>query len=496
MRRQILFFFSLAIFFFVGRAQSLVAQTSGCFSLVAGRNTTADGAVLLAHNEDDSGEQVVILHLQPAIQEITDEPIRLLKGGLVAPDPTTAGYLWLQMPGMLFSDSYVNCHAVSIVSNACPSRETDGEIENGGISFWLRRLLAERAHSARHAVQLAGHWIETYGYDSSGRTYIIADRDEGWMLAVVQGKHWAAARVPNDHVAVIPNHYTLGYIDLSDTTHFLGSSDLIDYAEQRGWYDSEKDGLFHFSYAYSDPRALATPTNHLRMWSAVNLLAAEPVGRQEPLPFSFRPKKLLTPGDLMRVLRDHYEDTDLDSSQSYRLGNPHELNGHPICNHTTQYGLIAQLRRQVPDDLGAVIWIAPRRPDVQAFIPWTVHLDSLPAAYTMNDPREALELHFSGDSLRRSRGADFSYFVFSRLCDRVDQDYFARLPFVRNAWRVLEEDALKSQSEFEARLGSDAAERRRALTRRTFDYADRALRMANKLIQGAPPTDKVQTNPH
>jgi len=61
----------------------------------------------------------------------------------------------------------------------------------------LRRIMAEKARSAREAVQLAGQLVETYGYRGSGRTYSIADKNEAWMLAVIKGRHWLARRVPD-----------------------------------------------------------------------------------------------------------------------------------------------------------------------------------------------------------------------------------------------------------------------------------------------------------
>ncbi len=50
------------------------------------------------------------------------------------------------------------------------------------------------------------------------------------MLAVVKGKHWVAQRVPDDHIAIIPNYYTITTVNLTDTMNFYGSDDLVEYA--------------------------------------------------------------------------------------------------------------------------------------------------------------------------------------------------------------------------------------------------------------------------
>ena len=49
--------FSLALLCF--GLSLAAAQDENCFSVIAGRNATVDGSVLMAHNEDDSGEQMI-----------------------------------------------------------------------------------------------------------------------------------------------------------------------------------------------------------------------------------------------------------------------------------------------------------------------------------------------------------------------------------------------------------------------------------------------------
>jgi len=62
------------------------------------------------------------------------------------------------------------------------------------------------------------------------------------MLSVVNGKHWVAQRVPDEHIAIIPNYYTITTVDLSDTMNYYGSDDLVEYAIIKRWYNPKKDG--------------------------------------------------------------------------------------------------------------------------------------------------------------------------------------------------------------------------------------------------------------
>ena len=103
--------------------------------------------------------------------------------------------------GLLFSDGHLNEHGVAITSDACGTREDDyetlvrrGEIRDGGIGYMLRRLVAQRARTAREGVELAGRLIERFGYVHSGRTYVIADPREAYIIETA-GHHWAVKRV-------------------------------------------------------------------------------------------------------------------------------------------------------------------------------------------------------------------------------------------------------------------------------------------------------------
>ncbi|MCP5107707.1 MAG: hypothetical protein GY950_30240, partial [bacterium] len=252
----------------------LMPNDNNCFTVIVGKAASAGGVVLLAHNEDDAGKNLFVnVHRLPAVNHLRGEIVKLRKGAVIPQVVRTIGFLWLQMPGVEFGDSYLNRKGVVIASNSCASREDRPELTDGGIGFMLRRLMAERAPSAREAVEMAGRLIETYGYYSSGRSYAVADSKEGWLLQVVKGKHWIAQRVPDDQVAVVANCYTIGAVNLKDKKNFLGSGDIVDYAVARGWYAPDRDGEFNFARVYSAPGNIKNEKNSLRQWRGINLLA-------------------------------------------------------------------------------------------------------------------------------------------------------------------------------------------------------------------------------
>ncbi|MGM0624392.1 MAG: C69 family dipeptidase [Bacteroidota bacterium] len=437
------------VFVFLLFAQPLFSQQGfDCYTIIAGKNATKSGSIMLAHNEDDYGENILSMH---ALKNETHPKGKLykLKNGAKLREGTEAyAALWMQMPGQDFADCYVNEHAVCIVSNACPSRENEPETENGGIGYYLRRIMARNASTAREAVELAGRLIETYGYDSPGRSYSIADKNEAWVMAVVHGKHWVAQRVPDNEVMFISNYYTIQEVDLDDKENYLGSSDLINYAIERKWYNPDKDDKFNFRKAYGKPESLAHPGNIMRKWQGLSLVTEAPVPLNKPMPFSVQTERKLDATDFMRILENHYEGTEFDESQRYRCGNPHEGGINAICSDINQYGFVAELREDIPEKMGVLLWLAFRRPCIQPFIPVYSGTNDFPGRYHHSSPEKALDKHFvslSIDELGKQH-AFVDYISFAKL---VDENYAESISDLKTQKRQLEKEYTEMAAGFE-----------------------------------------------
>ena len=134
--------------------------TFNCFTIIVGKNASADGSVIVAHNEDDFGDQIVNLHRVETIERTNDDFIKLNNGGTIEQIDRTNGFIWIQLPGMKVADSYINDKGVVITSNGCPSREEAPDSTDGGILYWMRRLVAERSSTAREGVKIAGDLID------------------------------------------------------------------------------------------------------------------------------------------------------------------------------------------------------------------------------------------------------------------------------------------------------------------------------------------------
>ncbi len=448
--RELKYFRLVVVSLFVLWSVSLFPGEQDCFTIIVGKKASASGFVMVAHNEDDAGENFFVnVHKISSSHHSSSQKVRLKNNAEVAQVEQTQGFLWFHIPGAEFGDSYINQKGVVITSNACRSREDQSGLTDGGIGFMLRRLVAERASSAREAVKIAGQLIKKYGYYSSGRCYAIADSTEGWLLQVVKGKHWIAQRVSDMQVAVMANCYTITTVDLKNEKKFLGSKDIVDYAIKRGWYQRDRDGEFNFARVYTEPGNIKSKVNALRQWRGINLLSKKKYKMGSQFPFSFIPRKAVKLNDLFKVLRDHYEGTEYDLTDDYKKGSPNSTKNRTICTESTRYSFVAILREKFPVEIAHCIWVAFRRPDTNAFSPWYVSISMPPEGYTRGSSDTALQSHFKQPEDFFKFNADYAYWNFAKLSDLVDENYKSHIKVVRKEWKNFEDYTAKRQKKME-----------------------------------------------
>lgn len=342
---------------------------NNCFGIIAGKNATEDGSVMMAHNEDDGGEQMLNIYNVPAGSD-------------------NVKYLWFEFPGMEVADSFMNEFGVCIASDGCPSREDRKDFTDGGILYGVRLAVAKKARSAREAVQIIGELVEKYGYSGSGRSYVIADPREGWICSVVQGRHWVAQRVPDDMVMTIPNYYVIGRIDLNDKENFAGSPDIIDYAISRGWYNPATDGEFNFRLAYSSAKSLKSDHNSGRHSNMQNFMFGDALMGNDVV-FARKPLVKVTLEKLMEAL-----------SQPL------------VCNQTTILSSVFHLRSWLPVETGCIAWNAMGHPNVEIFEPWTINTVAPDNYHRFETAKEAEEKHFSDSKNKRENYPDSFYWQY------------------------------------------------------------------------------------
>ncbi len=452
-------------------------------AIVVGRSASDDGSVLLGHNEENEGQRVLSFRRVPSRTHGPGEVVRLRRGGTLEQAPRTAAFLWSENPGLESSDNYLNEHGVAIVSDGCASREDGyealvarGEIRDGGIGYMLRRLVAERTRTAREGVELAGRLVERFGYAGSGRTYVIADPTEAWLVAVVRGRRWVARRVPDDSVAVLPNVFILGQVDLKDAKNVLASADLIEYAVSRGWFDPASGVAFDFRRAYQSPERNAVDP---RQWRGQQLVAAKGTPAEGDLPCFVKPGRKLSVASVAAILRDN-------------------RGPRPLFHPATQEMAVFQLRAGMPAEIGCIYWRTTGRPDTSVLTPWYAGTTETPANYATGGSRDSrspedlanllsLKRHFNPPQGTFDPDPKLAYWKFKTLQDEVDKDHADRIGLVRPIWAAFEERLFAAQKSVEAQAlelwKKDPSAARAEVTRYGSLQAEAACEEADRLSE-------------
>lgn len=385
-----------------------------CMTFVVGKNASRTGRVIIGHNEDDAGHTVVRYGFVPAKDWPDGSFIPAEEGRAKIPQAShTFGYHWSELGGpeggYPWGDCFLNECGVLITSNNCSfSKEDNPDLTDGGMAYALRRVAAERSGSAREALMVMIDMVETWGYSPSGRCYIAADKDEAFMLQIVNGKRWMAIRVPDDHIALIPNHYTFRRLD--EYEECWCSPDLVDYAFERGWYDPARDGIFEFARTFQHENTWRLSRNVLRHAYSLEKLLGKPWNVEKVgLPASVKAPRKLGVKDLMALLTDHYENTP-DDLRTGPGGSVHDSANCRVCGVDTSESFVCDFHAETKL---TTMWLAFGRPCTQPYIP--LHpLTGLPESVaSMPDPEKAMAEHL----LPNPHLTDYNDSVWQRLHD-------------------------------------------------------------------------------
>lgn len=478
---------SLILFAAPIQADNLPAESledGGCFAIAVGREASADGSVFFAHNEDCGGVEVNRQEVIPRIYHEPGEVIVMEDTGLVIPQVEGETWATLRSWGAdpawpRNCDHYLNEWGVGIGSNGQGSKEQRPyDLTDGGLRFWARRLVAQRATTAREGVQIIGEMVETYGYAHSGRVYTIVDPNEVWLCAVVAGRHWVAQRVPDDEVAAYSNRYPIREVDLDDTDHFMACPDLIEYAIEKGWYDPESGEPFDFGKAYGSPSRQNSRSNLLRQWEGLRRVSGVSYPLDD-LPFSVKPNRKFTLEDIRYVMASHYEGTEYDQTLD---GDPHhDQSERPICTSSNQNCIIIQGRGWLPPFVGSIYWRTQGRPCEGVFVPWYSGVLEVPEQYYVGEPSS-----YNAPLEERYYDPNSAYWVFNRMNALVDLDYLNRAEVVRDVFDHMEAKAYARQDNIEKTALTlyeiDEQRGRRFLTIYTKNLALKAFFIARKFV--------------
>ena len=365
-------------------------QTSnGCTNFLVTKGASADGSTMITYAADSHtlyGE----LYFQPA----KDYPAGAMRDI----------YEW--DTGKFLGRIPQPAHTYSVVGNINEFQLAIGETTFGGREELGKQpgaimdygsliyVALQRAKTAREAIEVMTNLVRDFGYASSGESFSIADPNEVWILEMIgkgegeKGAVWVAVKIPDGYISGHANQARITTFPLNDPANCIYAPDVISFAKAKNWFNG-KDTEFSFSDVYAPVDFSGARFCDARVWSGFNKVAAGMNKYAEyakgvvtqggannfpnnRLPLWIKPDKKLSVQDVMGMMRDHYEGTELDMSNDLGAG-PYALpyrwrpmtwkadsldycHERAISTQQTGFSFVTQSRSWLPDPVGGVIW--------------------------------------------------------------------------------------------------------------------------------------------
>ncbi|MBK9965551.1 MAG: C69 family dipeptidase [Holophagales bacterium] len=267
----------------------------------------------------------------------------------------------------------MNEHQVAIAESTWGGRKElagpSGIIDYGSL-IWIA---LERAKTAREAVEVMAKLTEEFGYASTGESASIADPERGVdRRDDRQGEKQKGAlgspSFPDGTISGHANQPRVRQFPTNDPKNVIFAKDVVSFAREKGWFTG-KDEEFSFADAYSPLRGSTLRGCDARVWNVFRRAAPSlnlssdwvlAVPGAKPLPLAVKPDRKLSTKDVMELMRDHFEGTDLDMTKDlgagpfvllyrwrpmgFKVDGVDYVNERAISTQQTGYSLVAQLR--------------------------------------------------------------------------------------------------------------------------------------------------------
>ena len=420
---------------FAGLAMLLPAAAYPCTSLIAGKNATVDGSVLVTYAADSHTLFGELYHTPGG----THEPGEMRK----IYEWDTGKYLGEipQVPRTYTTIGNMNELGVTIDESTWGGRpeleDTTGIMDYGSLIY----VTLERAANAREALRIMTDLVAEYGYHSSGESFSIADPNEVWVMELIgkggkeKGAVWVARRVPDDCISGHANFPRIHKFPLKDE-ETLYSPDVIDFARKQGYYKG-KDEDFDFSAAYGELDGTATRGCDGRVWSYFNRYAKGMDkylpwildSEGEAMPLWVKPDEKLTVDGMRWMMRDHFEGTPMDMTKdvgagpykvpyrwrpmTFEVDGKEYLNERAIATQQTGFSFVSQMNDAYPDAMKGILWFGTDDANTTVYVPMYCCLTEVPYEFA----------HGNGDMLTLSWDSSFwvNNYVANQAYNRYNQ---------------------------------------------------------------------------
>lgn len=441
-----------------------IIRANACTNIIVGPKASRSGSVFISYNADSYGAYGIMQHFHAATHPkgskriVRDWETNKLLGEI---DEAKETY---NVVGNM------NEHQLCITETTFGGLEqlvdTSGIIDYGSLIY----ITLQRARTAREAIKVMDQLVQRYGYCSEGETFSIADPKEAFIMemvgkgAGVKGAVWVAVRIPDDAICAHANQSRIGkFLQMKDD-EVLYSKDVITTARRLHLFDG-KDEDFDFAQAYCPINFANARICEARVWSIFRLMADGmdkylPYAKGEdlttaPLPLYVRPNRKLNITDVYAGMRDHFDDTPLNLVSDLGAGpwlspyRPRPLyweydgkryfNERPVGTQQSSFAMVAQLRADLPDAIGGILWFSNDDAHTTPYTPVYCCATDVPDCYTL---KWGNAVKFSWKS---------AYWVQNWVSNMVYPRYAQIMPDVKKARDGMDSLFLSRQKDTEAR---------------------------------------------
>lgn len=437
-------------------------KVDACTNLIVAKGASTDGSVIVSYSADSFGLFGYLAHYPRAIHK-NGEMRKIYEWdtgkylGEIAEAAETYNVI-----------GNINEHQVTIAETTWGGRkelhDPAGIMDYGSLIY----VALQRSKTAREAIKVMTDLVKEYGYYSSGESFTIADPDEVWVMELIgkgennKGAVWVAVRIPDDCIAAHANQSRIHKFDLKDKENVLYSPDVISFAREMGYF-SGKNKDFSFSDAYNPLDFGGRRYCDARAWSFLNMFNKEFGDKYLPyvlgesddaFPLYVKPEHKLSVADVMRGMRDHYEGTPLDFTQdiaagpyhtpyrmsplTYKAGDVDMFNERPISTQQPGFSFVSQMRSELPNEIGGVLWFGNDDANFVAYTPVYCCTDRVPECYRGDAQADCVTFSF-----------DNAFWVCNWVAGMVRPWYDLKMPDVRKVQGRLENMFFAQQSGIE-----------------------------------------------
>ena len=441
---------------------AFVVNGWACTNFIVGKKASADGSVIVSYSADSYGmfgwlyHYPAATHPDGAMRDIHDWDTGKYLGQIKEAKQT------YNVVGNM------NEYQVTIGETTFGGRpelvDTTGIMDYGSLIY----VALQRSRTAKEAIKVMTDLVKEYGYYSSGESFSIADPNEAWIMEMIgkgpgiKGAVWVAVRIPDDCIAAHANQSRIHKFNLNDKDNCLYSPDVISFAREKGYFDG-KNSDFSFADAYCPLDFSGLRFCEARVWSFYNMFSKTTGDAYLPyilgeskdsMPLYIKADSKLSVRDVQRAMRDHYEGTPLDITKDLGAGpfeTPYRLspltfkvdgveyfNERPISTQQSAFSFVAQMRANLPDPVGGVLWFGLDDANMTVFTPVYCCTDRIPVPYAEGN----------GDCITFSW--DSAFWIYNWVADMIRPRYSLMIDDMRAVQKELEDTFESAQSGIES----------------------------------------------